>query len=141
MKDLKTSMLVVALVAIAGCTPEGKGFKLPDGEIESGKAAFVDLACTDCHSVAGVERAADSGTGLNIALGGPTNSVKTYGQLVTSIINPSHVINRPYPRQPVEEDGESTMRAYNHLMTVQQLVDLVTFLESEYELRVPPSYL
>jgi hypothetical protein len=33
------------------------------------------------------------------------------------------------------------MRAYNDVMTVEQLVNLVTFLETEYELRTPPSYL
>ena len=36
------------------------------------------------------------------------------------------------------EEGESLMRNYNEVMTVQQLVDLVTYLKSEYELQPYP---
>jgi hypothetical protein len=139
---LFTALSIFAgLATFAGCTPEGRGFKLPDGDIASGKATFVDLACNDCHSVADIEQAAGSDSGLNIRLGGPTNSIKTYGELVTSIINPSHVVKRRHPPQPVEVEGKSAMRPYNEVMTVDQLVNLVTFLESVYELRVPPGYL
>lgn len=141
MYALRPLPFTLALLLIGACTPEGKGFKLPDGDMAAGKTTFVTLACNDCHSVAEIERAAGSESKLNIRLGGPTNSVKTYGQLVTSIINPSHTIARPYPRQPVEIEGDSAMRPYNGFMTVEQLVDLVTFLESVYELRLPPSYL
>jgi hypothetical protein len=132
--------LLVWMLA-TGCTPEGRGFKLPEGDIDRGKATFVKLACNDCHRLAGIERSTVSQSEIDILLGGPTHQVKTYGQLVTSIINPSHVFARRYPPQPVEVDGQSLMRNYNQFMTVQQLVDLVTFLEEEYELRVPPSYL
>ena len=76
-----------------------------------------------------------------MALGGSVSHVKTCGELVTSIINPSHIIARTWPRQAVETNGKSAMRAYNDVMTVEQLVNLVTFLETEYELRTPPSYL
>lgn len=141
MNTWKTLLLFATLSFIAGCTPEGRGFKLPDGDIESGKTTFTDLACNDCHSVADIGQSAGSDSGLSIRLGGPTNSVKTYGELVTSIINPSHVITRRHPPQPVTVEGESAMRSYNEVMTVEQLIDLVTFLESVYELRVPPGYL
>jgi mono/diheme cytochrome c family protein len=110
---LFTALSIFAgLATFAGCTPEGRGFKLPDGDIASGKATFVDLACNDCHSVADIEQAAGSDSGLNIRLG-----------------------------QPVEVEGKSAMRPYNEVMTVDQLVNLVAFLESVYELRVPPGYL
>jgi len=134
-------IFLIACIVAAGCTPEGRGFKLPDGDVDRGQITFVTLACNDCHRISDIERSADSQTELDIQLGGPTHQIKTYGQLVTSIINPSHVIARRYPPQTVEIDGQSAMRAYNDVMTVQQLVDLVTFLEQEYELRVPPSYL
>ena len=135
----RARLWLLLAVLTAGCTPEGKGFKLPDGDIERGKATFVALSCNDCHHVAGIDRAADAATDLDIRLGGPTNTIKTYGELVTSIINPSHRLSRPYPPQPVEVDGRSAMRSYDDVMTVRQLVDLVTFLEEEYELRLPPS--
>lgn len=126
---------------LAGCSPEGMGFKLPAGDVDRGRAAFVGLECDQCHAVADIERAAASQTGIDIRLGGPVTRVRTYGELVTSVINPSHRIAHPYPPQPVESGGKSRMRNYNDIMTVQQLVDLVTFLEGEYDLRVPPSYL
>jgi hypothetical protein len=35
------------------------------------------------------------------------------------------------------ETGESTMRNYNDVMSVQELIDLVEFLQSKYEIWVP----
>ena len=134
-------LLLSILAVVGGCDSQNRGFKLPAGNSEAGKETFVELGCNDCHSVADIEHATNAGTDLNLRLGGAVTRVKTYGELLTSIINPSHKIARPYPQQPVELDGKSTMRDYNSVMTVQQLVDLVTFLETEYDLRVPPSYL
>ena len=71
-------------------------------------------------------------------LGGQVSSSKTYGQLVTSVINPLHRIAHSYKPQNTDADGHSTMRNYNDVMTVKQLVDLVTFLESQYELKPYP---
>jgi len=68
-------------------------------------------------------------------LGGQTTVIKTYGDLVTSVINPSHKIFRRHSKQKVStEEGGSKMITYNEVMTVQQLVDLVTYLESNYEI-------
>ena len=141
MKTIRCLFVFLGAWVLTGCGGEGKGLRLPPGNIDAGKATFVALGCNDCHRVAEIERVADSGTDLNLRLGGKVSKVKTYGELVTSIINPSHKIVRPYPPQPVEVDGKSAMRRYNDIMTVQQLVDLVTFLESEYDLRVPPSFI
>jgi hypothetical protein len=75
----------------------------------------------------------------NVELGGVTTRVHTYGELVTSIINPTHKIAPRYPRDQITSGGESVMAlAYlNDVMTVQQLVDLVAFLETTYNI-VPP---
>jgi hypothetical protein len=76
-----------------------------------------------------------------VTLGGEVTRVKTYGELVTSIINPSHRLARGYPTEEVSAAGESLMAlAYlNDVMTVQQLIDLVAFLQARYEVR-PPAY-
>ena len=134
-------LLLSILAAVGGCDSQSRGFKLPAGNSEVGKETFVSLGCNDCHSVADIEHVTITGTDLNLRLGGAVSRVKTYGELLTSIINPSHKIAQPYPQQAVEIDGKSVMRDYNSVMTVQQLVDLVTFLETAYDLRVPPSYL
>lgn len=74
-------------------------------------------------------------------LGGEVTAMKTYGQLVTSVINPSHRISgqRLTDEMLVRTDGTSRMEMYryNEIMTVQELVDLVTFLQSEYKLVAP----
>jgi hypothetical protein len=65
--------------------------------------------------------------------------VKTYGDLVTSIINPSHKLAPGYRPDDVTEGGRSLMeRAYlNEVMTVQELIDLVAYLQPLYEVRPP----
>ena len=80
-------------------------------------------------------------TGANpqiyVQLGGQVTKVKTYDDLVTSIINPSHKLSRgPDPRH-VTEDGKSKMPRYNDVMTVQQLIDITTYLSSKYSVWSP----
>jgi sulfur-oxidizing protein SoxX len=127
------------LVGLAACSPESPlGFRLPDGDAPAGRQAFVDLRCNACHEVAGVPMEYLEGI-AHVELGGKTTYVKTYGELVTSIINPSHKIAPPYRQSGVPE-GQSLMSyAYlNEVMTVQQLVDLVAFLQPTYQVVPPP---
>ena len=129
----------MSLAIVVGCVPQGRGFALPPGSIDEGKAAFVQLRCNDCHSVKGIQLKGN-GENLNVQLGGKVTNIKTYGELVTSIINPSHRIAKHYEQVRTNQDGSSKMRNYNHVMTVQELVDIVTFLQSEYEIEPPPTY-
>ena len=133
-------LFLIVGFALGGCNPDARGFKLPPGDPGAGRVAFVELGCNECHRVADIELVAAAETGFNLKLGGTTTKVRTYGELLTSIINPSHKIARRFSEKPLDTDGESAMRTYNSFMTVQQLVDLVTFLESQYELEMPQSY-
>lgn len=132
----------LALLAIlsAACSRESPfGFRLPEGDPQRGRAAFVALSCNSCHEVEGA--AVEYREGLaRVRLGGQTTRVKTYGELVTSIINPSHRIAPRERETGALPDGQSVMSvAYlNDVMTVQQLVDLVAFLEGAYDV-VPPT--
>jgi hypothetical protein len=72
-----------------------------------------------------------------VELGGKVTRVRTYGELVTAIINPSHKLADGYPVKEVSEDGKSKMTFYNGYMTVQQLIDIVMFLQPQYEVVVP----
>ena len=47
---------VLAIVATAcSRSPQSpEGFHLPEGDIERGKIAFVELNCATCHTIAGV---------------------------------------------------------------------------------------
>jgi hypothetical protein len=78
---------------------------------------------------------------VDVELGGTVTRVKTYGELVTSIINPSHKLAPGYPLDEISTDGESlmTLAHLNDVMTVQQLIDLVAFLQARYQV-APPQY-
>jgi len=129
--------MAVAVVITAGvfaCTPARRspvGFRLPEGDIASGKAAFVKLECHACHPVRGVEDLPPPSIDPPVVLGGSVNEVRTDGYLVTSIIHPSHDAKIP-------SEGASGMPDPRDKMTVQQLVDIVAFLQSKYKF-VPPS--
>jgi len=72
-----------------------------------------------------------------ITLGGTVRTVRTYGELVSSVVNPSHKLIDSYPEDQVSRESKSLMTVYNDRMTVQQLIDLVAFLQSRYDVIVP----
>jgi len=127
---------------IVGCAPapeSGRAFRLPDGNSIAGKQVFLRLQCHACHKITGVDLPPiNLEPPVTVTLGGPTARVKTYGELVTSIINPSHVLSEEY-RQELEEAKLSPMPEFNHVMTVNQMIDLVAFLQPRYKL-VEPAY-
>lgn len=140
-------LLLLAAVLFSGFGCErgrlsGKGLYLPKGDIEKGRQAFIGMKCYKCHTVSGVELpVVEHETTLEFNLGGEVARAKTYGELVTSIINPAHVTSEKYLKSLGElaKDGkiESPMPVFNETMTVSQLIDLVTFLDSRYQELVP----
>ena len=139
MKQVFLIPLLTFFFLLASCDfgpNSGRGFSLPEGNVDKGRATFVELECNACHSVGDIERVAGpQGPDIDVKLGGQVTTVKTYGDLVTSVINPSHKTSWRYAKQNVAtEEGELKMIVYNEIMTVQQLVDLVTYLESTYEI-------
>ena len=137
----KTIAALPCLVAIAACSPESSfGFRLPDGDPAAGQKAFVDLRCNACHEVTGVPVEYLEGI-AHVTLGGETTHLRTYGELVTSIINPSHKIAPRDRDSGASPEGQSLMSYVylNEVMTVQQLVDLVAFLQPTYEVVPPPT--
>ncbi len=123
----------------SGCDHRSKGFALPEGSIENGKINFVGLNCNSCHSIADIAWEGVENQDVHVGLGGHVTEIKTYGELVTSIINPSHKIARNFDRAEGDENS-SPMSNYNEVMTVQELVDLVSFLKSEYHLVAPETF-
>lgn len=95
------------------------------------------MKCSACHTVWGVDLDAPPPAGdINVELGGKVQKVRTYGELVTSIINPSHDLIEGVPRDEVATGGISKMADYNQVMTVAQLIDLVAFLQGRYQLSI-----
>ena len=146
MKALFTLMIVASVLSLGACseaTIDSRGFSLPEGDAEQGKMVFNEMRCIECHTVAGDDLTGemwehDQTRAISVQIGGERTQIQTYGNLVSSVINPSHRIARGYPLDEITApDGESKMRNYNDVMTVAELVDLVTFLKSRYTLKVP----
>jgi sulfur-oxidizing protein SoxX len=139
MRSTYSFIAIATLTLFAGCDAGPKssmGFTLPDGDAAQGKAEFVAFRCYDCHKIAGLELPErEESEQTIVALGGEVSRIKTYGELVTSVINPSHRLAKGFDPEEVAEDGESKMTNYNDVLTVSQLIDLVAFLQSHYKLR------
>lgn len=140
------AMAALALLLVAGCTPReksGRGFVLPVGDEARGKAVFVELKCTECHrveNVAGLPAPTEPANQV-VLLGGEVTALRSYGDLVTSIIHPSDKISENLRPALSGDPHVSPMRNYNERMTVQQMVDLATFLQPRYHRVIPPAYM
>lgn len=136
-------LVAACLALLSGCDEERtmseRGFRLPDGNAEAGRDTFLYMHCNQCHSINGEELPEIPGFEPYVELGGPVTRVRTYGELVTAIINPSHKLADGYAKEVVAEDGKSKMYYYNGFMTVQELTDLVMFLQPYYDV-VPPQF-
>lgn len=135
--------LVALLGLLAGCEPDplhsAAEFRMPTGNPEAGRKAFVDLRCYVCHQVKGVDQRFQGTAAASVELGGKVSRVKSYAELVTAIINPTHKIPSDRTGRDTAPTGESlmTLAGLNDVMTVAQLVDLVAFLQPQYRVEVP----
>ena len=137
------TLLLTSVLLLGGCdedrTMSERGFRLPEGDAMAGRETFLYMHCNQCHTIQGEELPTIPGFEPFVELGGAVTRVKTYGELVTAIINPSHKLADGYAKDIVSEDGTSKMYVYNGFMTVQELTDLVMFLQGHYEV-VPPQF-
>jgi L-cysteine S-thiosulfotransferase len=65
-------------------------------------------------------------------LGGEVSYIHSYGELVTSVIHPSHGLAPGFSREKIQTGALSPMPEFNDMMTVRQMIDLVAFLQSRY---------
>lgn len=135
-----TGMLAALVIGISGCayTPMF-GFPVEDGNTAAGRQAFIGHQCHSCHSIAGERLPPLAGADSPILeLGGATIYAKNYADLMTSVINPDHRISQRYRdqllRQGVVPAGTPMPQPHIETMTVRQLIDLVAFLDSKYQL-------
>ena len=117
--------------------PVGKSFRFPGGEVEAGKQAFTSLNCIQCHTVANVELADPKGNRrLELMLAKEARFVKSYGDLVTAITNPKHVVTEQYSailtNAELKGSIEPLMPDLTVDMSARQLMDLVAFLDEAY---------
>ena len=138
--------LLLALLSVSclACTPsavEGPGYEatmlmLPEGRPDAGREAFVALGCASCHAVA---RDPDLPAPVSASPGPELDaSVASLGRgrLATSVIAPSHKVAKKYRAET--EGGGTAMGDYSAVMTVQQLADVVAYIERQgHEARAP----
>lgn len=134
-------VFTLVLFGVLGCAPTPQsalGFRLPDGDAAKGEMNFHAIGCKSCHSLASAS--AQPVEQDRVVLGGEVTRVKTYGDLVTSIINPSHRVGPKTPASMRMDDGVSLMEVamLNDRLTITELIDLVAFLQAQYEV-VPPN--
>jgi hypothetical protein len=88
------------------------------------------LECNRCHEIAGANLPGPEVQ--RIVLGRSVNHQPNDGYLVTAIINPVyHAANYPLVDRPPE--GVSAMPYDAQRMTVQQLADIVGYLQTRYQ--------
>ncbi|MBA6265816.1 c-type cytochrome [Colwellia sp. Bg11-12] len=138
MKTLIIGIFFLFIFTIVSCDngPDSpRGFSLPQGDVAKGKAVFLKYECLSCHILEGVQQPDIKNTdNISVKIGRKTTKVKTYAELVTAIINPSHSFSSGYAFKLIQKDGKSLMKNFNDVMTVAELVDLVVFLQPQYEL-------
>jgi sulfur-oxidizing protein SoxX len=126
------------LVLLTACSREQpvKGFVLPEGNVDNGKEVFIAFNCYRCHNVAGVELPERNfEPPFVVELGGEVLRVKDYGELLTAIVDPDHVISPKYKaslKQIGKNPDQSPMPYFGDMMTVTELTDLVEFLHAQY---------
>jgi len=107
-------------------TPGDWKFTLPSGDATKGRELFAKFACFSCHEVEG-ENFPGSGLpgkiGPELAAMGPLHDAEFFAE---AIVNPSAVVEKGKGYDTA--DGTSKMPSYNTALTVQDLIDLVTYL-------------
>jgi sulfur-oxidizing protein SoxX len=140
-------LLISPALILSACSekpPPVKGFVLPEGDVKQGEQVFVKYNCHHCHAIAGVELPQiEFEPPFILELGGKVYRVRNYGELLTSVVNPDHIITGKYIAMLEEADREaliSPMPYFNEDMTVAELIDLVAFLHAQYSLLLPAYY-
>jgi sulfur-oxidizing protein SoxX len=143
---LFTILFALSLLVLSACGEEGrpvKGFVLPAGDVAQGEQVFIDFNCQACHSIPGVEfPAVEFAPPFILEIGGEVYRVRNYGELLTAVVNPDHIISPKYIAMLERADREviiSPMPYFGEEMTVAELNDLVEFLHAQYT-KLQPQY-
>lgn len=138
LEGMRALAVSIVAVVVAACV-SNPAFPIQEGDIGRGRQAFIDHRCHQCHSVSGVRLPALDGAGpIQLELGGEIVAVRSYVDLMTSIINPNHIISETY-REQLSLEGSVPLDSpmpmpHIERMSVRQLIDLVAFLDSRYVL-------
>lgn len=121
--------ILAAVCLTGGCgpceseDPDTLALTLPAGTAEAGKQAFEDLRCTACHQVSGVDGLTEPLAQVPVPDLGEVLAGQSRGAIASSIVIPPHTAIEETELEP------ALMTNYADTVTVQQLSDLVVFLQ------------
>lgn len=133
------AMLVTGIACSSG-RYSAAAFHLPgDGDATRGKAAFLELGCNNCHTVAGEDLPKpEVALQISVPLGGEVMAQVSDAYLVTSMLDPSYRLAGDRP----DHSGKSRMPHYADRLTARQAIDIVAFLQAHYTvLKARPDYM
>jgi mono/diheme cytochrome c family protein len=112
--------------------PDGWKFSLVKGDPAAGRELFTELECFKCHPIKGENFPAiapdQKGLGPELAQMAGSHSIEFF---VESIANPNAVIDADAKKEGhVGPDGRSLMPSFADVLTIKQLTDLATYLDS-----------
>lgn len=141
------TLAALVMVLLCACSNENapvRGFVLPEGDPGQGQLVFEKYKCYACHTISGIEfPEMEFEAPFMLDIGGEVYRVRDYGELLTAVVNPEHIISPKYQgmlRRAGREPSGSPMPYRGGEMTVQELIDLVTFLHQQYTLLQPRYY-
>src|SRR3989304_6655668 len=109
-------------------TPKDWKVVWPKGDPAKGREIFVKLECYSCHEVKGETFPAagnKENAGAELAAMARLHEAEYFAE---AIINPSAQIEKGKGYEA--PDGSSRMPSFNHLVTVEEVVDLVAYLQT-----------
>jgi mono/diheme cytochrome c family protein len=113
-------------------TPPNWKFTLPPGDALEGKKLFVELECYKCHEIKGesfpLVGEGDKVIGPELSQMAGAHPLEFFAE---SIVNPNAVID-PQDKEMgfLGADGKSRMPTYSDALTVKQVAELATYLNS-----------
>lgn len=138
---LGLGMLCGLWLPLAGC--QSGGLYIPDGDAHKGREVYTEMGCYTCHQVRGEQFPEPvASPPVPVVLGSPFDK-QPRRYLFESIIAPSHRFARPRPTyseppfeysraeyENIRSGTLSRMGDYSQVLTVRELLDLVSYLES-----------
>lgn len=109
----------------------------PRGNSAEGRKTFEAKQCFRCHVIEGLKFPEAEATDFElISLNGENQDGWTRDDFAAAIMNPDHLVSPDYQKAMIIIGDKlaaenSPMPAFNELLTVKDLISLVTFLEEQ----------
>lgn len=125
---------LAALVAQDPGAPEKS--VVPTGKAEAGQLVFVEKGCHQCHSAGSTKLpTVELEQRLVIELGGDVHTKWNRDDYARAIMDPNHLVSEDYKIAMIRlgdhfKAENSPMPTFADVLRVNELIDLVTFLDS-----------